>query len=69
MVAWVSDPRIRDESDFVIHRNYVHMNPVRRHLVEQPEQYRFSSAYASYEVDPFPAAAKAAETLPSLRHG
>src|SRR5512147_1540957 len=27
-----TDHRIRDENDFLTHRNYIHMNPVRRNL-------------------------------------
>jgi putative transposase len=64
-----TDHRIRDGNDFVIHRNYVHLNPVRRHLVERPEQYRFSSAHGSYDLDRFPSAAKAAEQVSPDRHG
>jgi REP-associated tyrosine transposase len=64
-----TDHRIRDESDFIIHRNYIHLNPVRRHLVERAEEYRFSSAHGSYELDPYPSAAKAAASIASNRHG
>jgi putative transposase len=64
-----TDHRIRDRNDFVIHRNYIHLNPVRRHLVDRPEQYHFSSAHGSCNLDPFPSAAKAAELAESLRHG
>lgn len=64
-----TDHRIRDESDFTIHRNYVHQKPVRRHLVELAEQFRFSSANGSYEVDPFPSAVKAAAATAANRHG
>ncbi len=55
-----TDHRIRDENDFIVHREYTHMNPVRRGLVERPEEFRFSSANLAYEVDPMTSAAKAA---------
>ena len=64
-----TDHRIRDENDFLAHRNYIHMNPVRHNLVERAEEYRFSSAHGSYELDPFPSAAKAAEVAGLVRHG
>jgi putative transposase len=64
-----TDHRIRDDNDFVVHRNYIHMNPVRRGLAEHPEQYRFSSAHSSYELDPLPSAAKAAGAAGPERHG
>lgn len=64
-----TDHRIRDESDYLIHRNYVHNNPVRRELVERAEQYKYSSANGAYEVDPYPSAAKAEIQMEPVRHG
>lgn len=40
------DHWIRDEQEFKRVQNYVEQNPVRAGLVAQPEQYRWSSAYA-----------------------
>jgi putative transposase len=53
-VTGYSDHRIRDEEDFEIHRMYIASNPVKARLVERPEQYMYSSANGSFEVDAFP---------------
>jgi putative transposase len=41
------DHAIRDEADFWLRFHYMHNNPVRRGLVEQPENYLFSTAHPS----------------------
>jgi len=65
-----ADHRIRDANDFIVHREYTHMNPVRRGLVNRPEKFRFSSAHAAYELDDaLPPAAKAEELACSGWHG
>ena len=48
------DYRIRDEGDFIKRQEYVHQNPVRAHLAERAEQFPFSSANPSFEVDEIP---------------
>ncbi len=40
-----TDHRIRDRADFLIHRDYIHHNPVRARLCQLPQDYPFSSAY------------------------
>jgi putative transposase len=40
-----TDHRIRDRDDFLTHRDYIHHNPIRAHLCQQPEDYPYSSAY------------------------
>jgi putative transposase len=40
-----TDRRMRDRADFLTHRDYIHHNPVRAHLCQQPEDYPYSSAY------------------------
>jgi putative transposase len=55
-----TDHRIRDEEDFAHHREYIHQNPVVRGLVAVPSEYRYSSAYTGFKLDPWPPAAKAA---------
>jgi len=40
-----NDHRCRDAAEFIARKDYVHQNPVRARLVEEPWQYRFSSAY------------------------
>ena len=54
-----TDHRIRDEKDFVHHRNYIHQNPVARKIVNDPREYRYSSAFPGFKFDSWPSAAKA----------
>lgn len=46
--------RIRDASDYAIHRRYILNNPVKRGLVGSPEAYLWCSAGAGYVLDPPP---------------
>jgi putative transposase len=55
-----TDHRIRNEVDYVHHRNYIHRNPVERHLVLESGQYRYCSTYPAFKLDAWPSAAKAA---------
>ncbi len=41
------DHAIRDEPDFWEHLEYMHNNPVRRGIVERPEDYPYSTAHPS----------------------
>lgn len=45
-----SDRRMRDRDDLLTHRSYIHDNPVRAHLCQQPEDYPYSSAYRNPNV-------------------
>jgi putative transposase len=45
-----SDRRMRDRDDLLTHRSYIHDNPVRAHLCQQPEDYPYSSAYRTPNV-------------------
>ena len=49
-----SDHRIRSCEDFEKHVHYVHLNPVKRRLCDRPEEYKFSSAYPGWKLDPIP---------------
>jgi putative transposase len=49
-----SDHRIRDWEDFQKHIHYVHLNPVKRRLCERPVEYKFSSAFPGWKLDPIP---------------
>jgi len=49
-----SDHRIRDSADYQNHRDYIHMNPVRKELCKQPSDYPYSSAAPGFELDPVP---------------
>jgi putative transposase len=46
-----SDHRIRDAGDYERHVQYIHFNPVRKHLCEK---YPYSSARPGFELDPIP---------------
>lgn len=43
------DYMVRDERDLVEKINYIHNNPVKRGLVQEPEEYYFSSANPVFE--------------------
>jgi len=49
-----SDHRIRDTEDYGRHVQYIHFNPVRKHLCEEPEDYPYSSAHPGFELDAIP---------------
>jgi len=49
-----SDHRIRDASDYAIHKAYVQQNPVRKNLCSRAEDYPYSSAHAGFELDDVP---------------
>ena len=48
------DHPIRDEADYRQHRAYIHANPVRAHLVENPDEYPYGSAAMKYQFDAAP---------------
>jgi putative transposase len=54
-----TDHRIRDDQDYIKHKNYIHRNPVKRRLVDDPREYRYSSAFPGFRLDPWSPAAKA----------
>jgi putative transposase len=41
--------RICNREEYLARLHYIHLNPVRAHMVERPEQYRYSSAYRGPE--------------------
>jgi putative transposase len=49
-----ADHRIRDAEDYDKHLHYIHLNPVKKHLCMSPAEYRFSSAYPGWKLDPIP---------------
>jgi putative transposase len=49
-----ADHRIRDAEDYDKHAHYVHLNPVKQHLCQSPAEYRYSSAYPGWKLDPIP---------------
>ncbi|MGE5112384.1 MAG: REP-associated tyrosine transposase [Acidobacteriaceae bacterium] len=48
------DRRVRDWEEFQRLRQYIHLNPVRRHLVPTAEEYSFSSAKPCIPLDEVP---------------
>jgi len=46
-----SDHRIRDAVDYGNHVRYVDQNPVRKRLVVEAREYRWSSVSGQYEMD------------------
>jgi putative transposase len=48
-----TDYRVRDHSDYLKHREYVHQNPVHAGLCAAPEVYPYSSANPAYELDEY----------------
>lgn len=49
------DWTIRDPEDWKAKANYIHMNPVKAHLCEHAEDWKYSSATAKSRMDPAPA--------------
>jgi len=49
-----ADHRVRDFEDFDKHVHYIHLNPVKKHLCATQEEYRYSSAYPGWKLDPVP---------------
>ena len=49
-----NEHRIRDAADYAAHVRYIHTNPVKAGKVGKPEDWPFSSARLTEEVDPAP---------------
>jgi putative transposase len=49
-----ADHRIRNVEDYDIHVHYIHLNPVKKRLCANPTEYRYSSAYPGWKLDPIP---------------
>jgi putative transposase len=49
-----ADHRIRDAEDYDKHVHYIHLNPVKEHLCASPTEYRYSSAYPGWKLEPIP---------------
>jgi REP-associated tyrosine transposase len=48
------DHPVRDADDYDQHVEYIDQNPVRARIVEQPEDYPYSSIHPGFELDPCP---------------
>jgi putative transposase len=55
-----ADHGIRDVEDYDKHLHYIHLNPVKKHLCASPAEYRYSSAYPGWKLDPIPQGLKPA---------
>jgi putative transposase len=49
-----ADHRIRDAEDYDKHVHYIHLNPVKKLRCTSPAEYRYSSAYPGWNLDPVP---------------
>jgi putative transposase len=61
-----ADHRIRDAEDYDKHLHYIHLNPVKKHLCAGPAEYRYSSAYPGWKLDPIPQGLKPTKFLGSV---
>lgn len=61
-----ADHRIRNADDYEKHRHYIHLNPVKKHLCGGPANYRYSSAYSGWSLDPFPQGLKPMSSSPAF---
>ena len=55
--AWqpsFTNHRVRNDEDYEHHREYIRMNPVRARLSRKPEDYPYSSAAGTMQMDPVP---------------
>jgi putative transposase len=58
-----ADHRIRDAEDYDKHLHYIHLNPVKKHLCASPAEYRYSSAFPGWKLDPIPPGLKPKEGI------
>ena len=56
------DHRIRDAEDYAQHVRYIHENPVKERFCERPEEFPYSSAHPSFDLDPVPQGLKPQST-------
>ena len=63
-----TDRRLRNYGEYLERRRYIHLNPVRAHLCEQPDVYPYSSANRRFKLDPIPQRLKPMEFEPEW-HG
>jgi putative transposase len=61
-----SDHRIRDWEDYGLHTQYIHLNPLKKHLCESTEQYSYSSAFPGWKLDPIPQGLKPGNSLETV---
>jgi putative transposase len=64
-----SEVRILDAEAFLRTGEYIRDNPVARHLVAEASQYRYSSAFPGFELDPAPQGLKPISLAGLERYG
>jgi putative transposase len=64
-----SEVRVLDADAFLRTAEYIRNNPVARHLVDEAEQFPYSSAYPGFELDPAPQGLKPVSRLSLQRYG
>jgi len=64
-----SDHRMRDAADYDLHVRYLEQNPVKRRLVLEPVDYRWSSASGAFQMDDVPQGLKPLSMATGGRHG
>jgi hypothetical protein len=62
-----SDHRLRDFEDYEHHRRYIHFNPVKAGLSNNPQEYPYSSANPRYKLDPIPQRLKPLNAFAEVR--
>ena len=60
-----SDHRIREAEDYAVHVQYIRLNPVKKRLCEIPVDYKHSSAFPGWKLDPIPQRLKPQEIAAS----
>lgn len=63
-----TDHRIRDFGDYQVHIQYIEQNPVKRGIVDSAQDYKWSSAQRSVELDDVPQRLKPL-VCAAVRHG
>ena len=58
---------VRDAFDYRRKAEYIRMNPVDAHLVDEPEEWVYSSAAGKFRMDPMPERLKAAASVAQAR--
>jgi len=61
-----ADHRVRDHEDYDKHAHYIHLNPVKKHLCSDPNEYRYSSAYPGWRLDPIPQGLKPGDCVGTI---
>jgi putative transposase len=61
--AGFQDHRIRDANDYSSHVVYIHNNPVKERLCEDPQDFPYSSVHPGFELDSTPQGLKPQSTM------